>query len=286
LIARSSLIVLLLIYVAIIPPFTSYMKERPVAVKLGYLPEAKVLKVAFADYRNLLAQYSVVKVLFYYGTLVEKFEHKVKLQPEYPNMFKTLQTAVRLDPYNMDAYYFAQAAFTWELQRIKEVNDLLEYGMEYRTWDYQLPFFAGFNAAYFQKDYQAAARYMRKAAEISGQPLFTNLAARYFHEAGQTGFGLLFLETMERGAKDEKVRKLYTLRKEALSGVVEIERALEEYRAKYGKAPSEIRELLVDGFLQEMPSDPYGGSFYIDKDGSVKSTSKFAFTGGGEKSSK
>ncbi|HEY5974967.1 MAG TPA: hypothetical protein VIU41_09505 [Geobacteraceae bacterium] len=280
---RLSLISLVLIYLLIIPPFTAYLKERPVTVKLGYLPEAQVLKVALADYRNLLAQYAVVKVLFYYGTLVEQFEHKVKQQPEYFNMFKTMQTAIKLDPYNMDAYYFTQAAFTWELQRVKEVNNMLDYGMKYRTWDYQLPFYAGFNAAYFQKDYKAAARYMQKAAELSGQSLFTNLAARYFYEAGQTGLGLLFLETMERGAKDENVRRLYTVRREALAGVAKIEKAVGEYRTKRGRTPAKLQDLVDADFLREIPRDPYGGSFYIDMDGSVKSTSKFAFTSSGKK---
>jgi tetratricopeptide (TPR) repeat protein len=284
--ARLSLISLVLMYLLIIPPFTAYLKERPVAVKLGYLPEAQVLKVALADYRNLFAQYAVVKVLFYYGSLVEKFEHKVKQQPEYFNMFKTLQTAVRLDPYNMDAYYFTQAAFTWELQRIKEVNNMLDYGMKYRTWDYELPFFAGFNAAYFQKDYKAAARYMQKAAELSGRPLFTNLAARYFYEAGQTDFGLLFLETMEKGAKDENVRRLYALRKEALAGVARIAKAVGEYRTKRGRTPAKLQDLVSAGFLKEIPSDPYGGSFYIDMDGNVRSTSKFAFAGDVKKATK
>lgn len=282
-IARVFFFSLVLVYVVILPPFTSYMKERPVAVKLGYLPEAKVLKLAFVDYRNLLAQYAVVKVLFYYGTMVEKLEHKVRVQPEYFNMFRTLQTAVKLDPYNMDAYYFTQAAFTWELGRIKEVNDLLDFGMGYRTWDYQLPFYAGFNAAFFNKDYKSAAKYMQKAAVLSGQPLFTNLAARFFYESGETEFGLLFLENMEKGAKDEKVKKLYALRKTALSGVAQIQKAVAAYAAKYGRTPSEIPELVKTGFLKAVPRDPYRGEFYIDKDGTIKSTSKFAFAAIGNK---
>ena len=46
-------------------------------------------------------------------------------------MYKTLQTAAKFDPYNSDAYYFAQAAFTWEVGRAKEVNQMLDYGMKH-----------------------------------------------------------------------------------------------------------------------------------------------------------
>ena len=280
--ARLFLVALFLLYLLIIFPFTSYMKERPLAIKLGFFPEATVLKIAFADFKNLVAQNAVVNVLFYYGTLVGKMEGNVQLKPEYFNMFKTLQTAVKLDPYNLDAYYFAQAVFTWDLHRIKEVNDLLDHGMKYRSWDYQLPFYAGFNAAFFQKDYASAARYMQQAAQLSGQPLFTNLAARYFYEAGQTELGLLFLEAMEKGAKDNSVRKLYTLRKEALTRVDEIEEALERYRVKYNKEPSDLNDLVAVGLLRGVPPDPYGGKFYIDEDGRVKSTSRFALTTSGD----
>jgi len=275
--ARFAFSLLIVAYLAVLVPFTSHIKNRPVAVKLGYLPEAEVLKVAFADYRNLLAQYSVVKVLFYFGTLVESFERKVRLQPEYFNMFKTMQTAVKLDPYNMDAYYFTQAAFTWELRKIREVNDLLEYGMKYRTWDYQLPFFIAFNAAYFQKDYKTAAVYMKKAAELSHNPLFTNLTARYFYEAGQTSLGLIFLDTMVKGTSDPKVKKLYVVRIEALKSIETIEEAVSRYVTRYGKPPVNLVSLVVEGFLDKIPRDPYGGTFIIDPDGSVRSSSKLAF---------
>jgi tetratricopeptide (TPR) repeat protein len=279
LICKFATIALLMLYLAVVFPMASYMRSRPIALKLGYMPDAKVLKVTFPDYRSLLAQGAVVRVLFYFGTMVEKLEHKVRLQPEYLNMFMTMQTAVKLDPYNMDAYYFTQAAFTWELGRIKEVNDMLVYGMKYRTWDYQLPFYAGFNAAYFQKDYKQAATYMKRAAQLSGNPLLTNLAARYLYESGETDLGLLFLESMEKGAKDKKVRQLYAVRREALSAVKKIQDALAKYRLAYGMPPAHIRALVAGGFLDEIPKDPYGGEFYIAEDGTVRTTSKFAFAG-------
>jgi hypothetical protein len=275
--ARIAFSLLIVAYLAVLVPFTSHLKNRPVAVKLGYLPEAEVLKITFADYRNLLAQYSVIKVLFYFGTLVETFERKVPLQPEYFNMFKIMQTTVKLDPYNMDAYYFTQAAFTWELRKIREVNDLLEYGMKYRTWDYQLPFFIAFNAAYFQKDYKTAAVYMKKAAELSHNPLFTNLTARYFYEAGQTGLGLIFLDAMVKGTSDPKVKRLYVVRKDALKSIKTIEDAVSYYVVRNGKPPADLASLVAEGFLDNIPHDPYGGTFFIDLDGSVRSTSKLAF---------
>jgi len=267
--------ILLCSYLVVIVPFTTSLANRPVVVKLGTMPEPEILKIASGDQRYLVAQYAVVKVLFYYGTLVEKFQQKIVLQPEYQNMYRTLQTASRLDPWNADVYYFTQAAFTWELKKIDEVNDLLRFGMRYRTWDYQLPFFAGFNNAYFRKDYAAAAPYLKKAAELSGDPLMTNLTARYFSESGHNELGLRFIEFMQRRTTDSKLISLYELRKQALLAALTVQKGVEGFARRFGKAPSRISELTEKGLLSEIPRDPYGGEFYIDEKGVVLSTSKF-----------
>lgn len=278
---RLLLVVLLVSYALCIVPFSSYMKSRPIAVKLGYVPSAQVLRIAAGDQKLLVAHAAVVKVLVYFGTIVENLNNKIVLPTEYFNMYQTLQTAVKLDPYNNDAYYFAQAAFTWEVGRAKEVNQMLDYGMKYRTWDYTLPFFAGFNAAYFLKQYEPAAQYMKKAAEISGNPLFTNLAARYFFESNKSELGVNFLELMEKSAKDEKTQKLYRLRITALQAVITVQAAVNRFKIVYNRTPSRIEELIERGMLERLPDDPYGGSFYIDNSGVVRSTSKFA--SGGQK---
>lgn len=273
---RIAFVTLVCSYLALVVPFSQAVSNRPVVVKLGTLPEAEMLRAAAGDQRYLVAQYAVAKVLFYYGTLVEKFKNKVHIPPEYDNMFQTLRTSSKLDPWNADVYYFAQAAFTWELGRGKEVNELLDYGMKYRTWDDQLPFFAGFNAAYFQKDYPAAAAYMKRAAEISGNPLMTNLAARYYHEAGNAEMGLKFVEFMQKRTTDSRLVALYQLRRDALLATLDIQKGVTEYRRRFGKSPERLADLTSTGILGRLPEDPYGGAFYLDPNGQVRSTSKFA----------
>jgi tetratricopeptide (TPR) repeat protein len=262
-------------YTLLILPFTHYLKSRPVEVKLGFLPHPQVLKAASGEHRPTVASLVVARVLFYFGTILEELKGNVIIRPEFLNMFKTLQGAVHLDPYNMDPYYFAQAAFTWELGRVEEVNHLLEQGMAHRTWDPWLPFYLGFNHAYFLKDYPNAATYMKRAAEISGNPLYAKLAARYFYESEQPALGLAFLETMIRTAKDKAVRQAYEMRRDALLAVMAIEAAIEAYRNLYDRFPSRLSDLVQTGLLAELPADPYGGSFYLDDQGKVRTTSQF-----------
>lgn len=259
----------------IIFPFTTYLKNRPVEIKLGYLPHPQIVKIISGEHRSTSAAFTVLRVLFYYGTILQKFNDNVIIRPEFKNMYKTLAGAIHIDPYNMDAYYFAQAAFTWELGRIHEVNALLEKGLAYRTWDYWLPFYLGFNQAYFLKDYEKAAVNMQRAAEISGNPLYANLASRYFYESEQNEFGLKFLDAMIQGAKSQSVKKTYEMRKQALISVLQIEKALTSYRNRFGRLPVELTELVQSGLLVKLPADPYGGTFFLDEQGKVRTSSKF-----------
>lgn len=270
-----SLVLLLFVYISLIVPMRGYLTARPIAVKLGLPPDARAIKIVTGDQRYLVANMLVSHVLFYYGALLEKDPRNITKRPEYFSMFKTLENVVKIDPYNMDAYYFTQAAFTWEVGRAGDVNKVLAYGMRYRDWDYQLPFFAGFNAAYFLKDYSAAAKYMQRAAELSDNPLFTTLAGRFFYEAGEHSLGVLFLDTMVKGARDAKVRKSYQMRLDALKAVNQLDNAVKRYAMEFGALPERLEQVVSAGIIQSVPTDPYGGSFYLDEHGKVLTTSDF-----------
>jgi hypothetical protein len=266
--------VLFLAYAVLIIPFADFQKNRPVEVKLGYLPHAQILKVTSGEHRTTTAAMIVMRVLFYYGTVIQKLQENVIVRPEFFNLFKSIQTVIDLDPYNMDAYYFAQAVFTWDIGRAREVNFLLEQGLQHRTWDPTLPFYIGFNSAYFLKDYPKAAVYMQQAAERSGDPLYTQLAARYFYESEQSSLGLAFLDSMISTAKDKAVRKSYELRRDALQATIILEKARDAYQSKFGSLPKQPEMLVAAGLLAALPADPYGGKFFFDEQGRVRTTSK------------
>lgn len=271
------LTILLAAYLAVIVPFTDYLRDKPVVEKLGYVPQSVVLKVIFADQQQTMASWLVMKVLFYYGSLVEAAQNEIILPTDYPAIHKNLATAIELDPYNMDAYYFAQAILVWDAGRIDDVNRMLEHGIKYRTWDWSLPFYTAFNSAYFQKDYQRAAKYYQQAAEISGYDLFSRLAGRYLYETSQTDQAIAYLTVMEKNARKASIRKSFQIRLQALKEVQRVEVALQEYLEIYGNTPETLQDLIRLGLLERLPVDPYGGDFYLDTFGRVRTTSNFAF---------
>ena len=250
------------------------MQQRPVAIRLGHLPATGLLKLVSADFQPLIAQFAVTKVMFYYGSLIDDRFNRSGDRPEYYQMFKTLEKAIQLDPYNMDPYYFAQATYTWGLNRAADVNRLLIHGMKYRDWDYWLPFYVGFNASYFLHDADTAAKYFQRAAEISGNQTYASLASRAYYLTGRSDLAITFLETLWQDAKDDLTRQMYAKRLQALRAVNDIQRAIARYYATLKVRPQTIDELLTLGYLDALPVDPYGGTFYLDKSGNVLTTSR------------
>jgi len=275
----STALLCLLLYGILLFPFTDYLHKRPSVEKLGYVPSVLALKMAASDHKELTAASLILKVLLYFGGLVEKVDNKVAVPPDYMSMSRLLHGAVKLDPYNMDAYYFAQSFLTWDVKQYKLANNLLDYGMKYRTWDWYLPFFAGFNSAFFLKDYAAAGRYYQRAGELSGSDLAKLLAGRYMQKSGHTALAISYLSAMLKGEKNPALRKSYEFRLMAFREARRIELALDRYRAAKGDMPASVDLLVSKGFLFPPPNDPYGGHFYLETDGRVASTSRYAFAG-------
>jgi tetratricopeptide (TPR) repeat protein len=278
------LLLLLVVYVATVLPLTDYMRNKPFVEKLGYIPSVSSLRVASLDYKQFVGASLIMRVLIYYGGLVDKAKNQIAVPVDYPAMSRTIHAALKLDPYNMDGYYFAQAILAWDVRQVKVANDLLEYGMRYRDWDWYLPFFAGFNCAYFLKDYENAAKYYARAAELSGQTMFMTLTGRYLQESGRTGMAIAYLDTMARNTRNKSVRMSLVTRKKAFIAVRRIEIARDMYLSDHGKLPSSVDALVRGGYLKDVPRDPYGGTFFVAENGKILSTSGFSSAGSGKKS--
>lgn len=269
----SLLFVLFICYFLLLSPFTLYLNNRLFEEKLGYLPQKEIVSCLAADHRQLVGALVLIKVIYYFGGILEKQGNKLNLTSDYTTMARFIRTANYLDPYNADLYYFTQAAFAQGENGTRFVNDLLQNGMKYRIWDVEIPFFAGFNAAFTLKDYKKAAEYMKRSSELTGDPLYSSLAVKFFNQAGETDFGILFMASMEKDARDEKIRRLYHDKKNLLIASKKISLAVNAYQDRYHHLPRDLNELVRAGFLAKIPRDPFGGAFYLSPEGTVESSS-------------
>lgn len=273
------IIICVILYVPAYETVKDYLSRRPSEEKLGYIPQKDILRMLSMNHKSLISEFLFLKTIIYYGSIFEKSTKikKALRNIEYDNIYNFLDASTYIDPYNIDSYYFVQALFPWDTGRIKDVNKLLLRGLEYRTWDFYIPFFLAFNNFYFLKDYKEASRYMEIAARIKREPLLINLAARFLYESDATEIAIAFLKTMIENTWNPKTKKILETRLYALQAVHYIETGIKIFKDKYHRLPYNINELIYKGIIKQIPNDPYGGDFYIDKNGKVRSTSEFTF---------
>lgn len=249
--------------------------ERQVLVQqkeeLHPLPAA-ALKILALEYRDLAADLVFSRTQTFYGGKLNRLE-KID-DRSWQVIYRRLDAVSQLDPYFIDPYFFGQAVLTWEARMPKEANALLDRGRKSRTDDWILPFFMGFNSFYFLQDFGQAADYLMESSRRPGSPpLVALLAARLASQSGGTETAIAFLQQVERHTEDQAIRGQIQQRLEALKGIWVLEQAVGAYRRQSGRWPKDLQALVEQGLLKRLPSDPYGGTFYLDEEGKVWTTS-------------
>jgi len=238
---------------------------------------AAVLKITSLEHDGVTADFLYLRGLVFYGSTYEgegKTQRAVKGW-EYTWLYHTLKAATDLDPYFLDPYFFANSVLVWDAGRVREANALLEKGSHYRDWDYWLPFYLGFNYYYFLNDNVKASASLMEASKRPGAGSFIPFfAARIAYKGNRTENAIIFLEGVLKTTKDESMRKDYETRLETFKRILFLEKGVVVYQKKVGKTPENLNALVEQQIIGRIPEDPYGGKFYIDKDGSIKTTSE------------
>jgi hypothetical protein len=241
----------------------------------GYLIPSKFSRILALGNQGLLSDFLFLKVATYIGG---KGSAKQPMgEADWQFVASSLNVVTDLDPYFVDPYIMTEGLLTWDAGQPELANQLLIKGTKYRTDDWRLPFFIGFNHFYFLKDYEAAAGYIMTAAQLPGSPAYLQtLGARLAYYGGKSKTALLFLQQMLAENDDPLLRKRLSLRLTALERAVLIEEAVEKFKAQQGRVPNPLSELVTAGYLAELPIDPYGGQWGLVENGRVFSSSRFA----------
>lgn len=270
------LLIVVFVFASYIAVFDVMWKERAqirLETKSGYVLPSQFNRILSFGNKGLLADFQFLKLTTFLG---ERSLLGRKLTEEDWRYFvSSVDSITDLDPYFVDPYFLAEGFLTWETGKFEDANRLLKRGVQYRDWDWRLPYFVGFNYFYFLHDYEKGAEYVMKAAQISGSPDFLpTLASRLAYYGGQSRTAVLFIKGMLSETTNVHLRQALTLRLQALEGAVMIEGAIQKFKADYGRLPKK-GELVSAGYLKKMPVDPYGGEWVLNKEGRVFSTSKF-----------
>ena len=269
------LLALIIVYALAFPVVDRYRSDAKNAQSRGLILPPLVVKLLAMEYKTVTADFLFARASQYFGGKITRQEAATSIDMQW--LYSNLIVITDLDPYFEDPYYFGNALLTWGVGMYAQANRLLEKGVRARTWDWQLPFYLGFNKFYFLNDNAGGAEFIKIAAQRPGAPSFlTTLAARLYQQGQKTEIAVAFLQGVIESERDERLKVDYAMRLDALKKILYLERASIAYRKKTGKLPKDLTVLQRDGFISSIPADPYGGMFYIDKDGSIKTTSKMA----------
>jgi hypothetical protein len=270
------LLILASLHVITLGKSTVTRKQLPRGEESGIVLPSPLLRIIALEFKGLVSDYLFLDAIGYYGGTMNRSERPRVKEWEWQWFDKTLSATTDLDPYFLDPYLFGNAIFTWEAGMIRETNILLEKGSRYRTWDWMLPFFAGFNYFYFLQENEKAAELLMEASRRpDANPMLVSIASKLVFKEKKTETSIQFLEEMLQRTDDESTKQRFTKRIEALRGILLLEKAVANYEQRYHIKPRSFDMLISKGIIQSVPQDPYGGKFYLDPSGSVKSTTEY-----------
>jgi hypothetical protein len=268
-------VALLMTYIVSLGKITEQIKLIPKGEDTAYVMPSPILRLTTLEFHGLASDFLFLKALVFLGSTYERKEEPPVKEWEWKWLYHVLDASASLDPYFLDPYSFGNANLTWGGGLIRETNALLEKGSHYRSWDSLLPFYAGFNYFYFLDDNQKASEFLMEASRRQDEiPFYANLAVRLAYKERRTENAIAFQEYFLEHTEDPILHKEYETRLDALRGVLYLEKAVAEYKRKFGKDPQRIEELITKRFIDKLPREPYGGHYYIDSLGKVTTTSE------------
>lgn len=205
----------------------------------GPLPNARVLRFLSSSHHTSAADLYWLKLVQYVGT-------EVALRAGWPDLEALADLVVTLDPKYGYAYQ-ASGILLSTAGRIDASNEILERGMANVPGRWQLPFYAGFNRWYHQRQFREAGELLLRASRLPGRPdWLAALASRLFASSGSIDDGIALLDLMIANTEDPLLRDDFIRRREDL--VLEkmlrrIEDRAAAFRAAHGRWPQRLEEL-------------------------------------------
>ncbi len=231
-----------------------------------YLPSGKYVKYATLGYSSLAADLIYIWAIQYYSTptIVDRFQ----------NLLHIFSIIAELDPRFTDAYEVGALVAAYEAKNLGLAFRVLDLGLEKNPDQWYFPFLAG-HYAQLAKDYETARKYYEKAMNIEGAPEIVKrlYAASSFKIMDLKTAWETWLEVFDT-APDQRIKKIasnHLYQVKAAIDVRTLEEGLARYRARFGRLPLALGELVRTGIITALPQDLDGKDYVYDpKTGEVR----------------
>jgi tetratricopeptide (TPR) repeat protein len=243
---------------------------EPAASALGtiqnpaWLPRGDQLRAVSLGQRLLLSDLYWLKLVQYVG------ENYLGQGQRWEALYPLADLVTDLDPRHAYAYQIAGSNLGGLAHRYDEAERILKKGMQALPDRWTFYFVMATNKFLYEGDFEAAARYARRAAEVGHRPYLALLAANLSLVAGseqeEQAAEQFLVESLRQvdtpELRNELQQRLVKVRTFALLG--RLERARDQLTAAQGRRPASLAELARAAGLDPAPADPAGGRIEYD----------------------
>lgn len=249
------------------------MRSRPrgegdPGTSAGVLVELSRRPALALGFRNVLADVVWLEAVQVAG-------NKKMTTGDYSRLTVLLNAVANYDPRFAIPYLLGGVVLGESPGHVRDALRILERGRSQFPDNWQFPFYIGFTYWFSLGDFAEGGKAMAAAARLPGSPAYLpTLATRLLAEGRDPATALALLVELERQETDDIRRDV--LRRRIRDVVVErdiqfLERSVAEFRARTGKLPGALADLVIAGIVSKLPREPNGGSYVLQPDGSVRS---------------
>jgi tetratricopeptide (TPR) repeat protein len=265
---------LMVLFAAVVGLQMIQAHEPPLATPEGvrtnllYVRSPQFLGRATLSFHAFLADiYWIRAVQHYGGTKLSKEPNK-----QYDVLYPLLDLTTSLDPY-FDVVYKFGSVFLAEpypagAGRPDQAIALLQKGLRTRPDKWELAQGIGFVYYWWLTDYQNAAMWFNRAADLPNAPDWLRpLAAVTLAQGGNRASSRVLWTEIARNADADWLRDQASFRLkqlDALDGIDFIQRIVDQYRGRTGVPPASWDDMTRAGLLRGVPPDPTGVPFRLD----------------------
>lgn len=256
-----------LVAVTVVPPQgTHFFTQSPP-------PNAQLIRLLARSHISLVADLFWIRAI--------GIATSIKVPADGLSLVTWCGLVTELDPRFVWPYLFggllAPMSSAWGNHNVAEANALMKRGMENIPQDHRLPLYLSFNQLNVEHDVRAAAETLRRGARAPHAPPFMGqLATRLLAQTDDFDAASAFADELERGATDAETRAAFARRRLEIARdrlLVDLQKAVDRFRAERGRPPDSLAHLVSEGFLSQLPADPLGGEFRLGADGTVVASS-------------
>jgi len=242
-------------------------REKIPGSSIIYIPSGKYLKFATFGYSSFIADLIYIWAIQYYSNY--------SIPDRYDNLDHIFSIIAELDHRYLDPYEIGAMIAVYEAKDLSLAFKILDRGLEKNPDQWIFPLQAGHYAQMMTKDYELARKYYKKTMEMDGAPVITR---RLYANAA---FKIMDYKTAWENwleiyqiTEDERIKKiasnqLYQVK--AAIDVKTIKEAIEKFKERFGRNPTEQAQLVKHGLLDSLPKDLDGKEYiYNSQTGEIR----------------